>query len=176
MKTVVGNIWNISTRNDAIVIPVNVGWRARNNKAVMGRGLAREAVRRWPWLQDEWGIYCKTVGADAVPLAWRTDSKWCRYVVAFPTKPLNVEESWLSWRSESSLKLIRDMLPHLNTVALAITKFATEHAEPLPMILVPSLGCGNGGLEEKDVLPLMETLAHPNFIHVQYNSLPFPKV
>lgn len=167
MNSTTGDIWALSTRDDAIVVPVNIGWRL-DGSGVLGRGIARDAARRWPWLRKAWGAFCQAQGADTPPVSWRVDSKWCRYLIAFPTKPLDHEKPWLSWRAESSLELIESGLELLNALAHSLTADAESHEKKKPILLVPSLGCGNGGLDEKLVVPFMQkTLVHPAFLHVQ---------
>lgn len=168
MKTVEGDIWKISTRDDAVVVTMNIGWR-KNGTGILGAGLAREAARRFLWLSKNWGVYCQQERANAGPIAWRVDSKWCRYIVCFPTKALNEAEPWLSWRADSSLELIERCLVQLAGLAPAICQYAEQKGEKKPLMLVPSLGCQNGNLQEKDVLPVMHKhLVHPAFVHVRY--------
>lgn len=170
MNAVTGDIWKLATKHDAVVVPVNIGWK-QNGLGVLGAGLARAAARRFQWLAGAWGAYCQSEREEAAPVSWRVDSKWCRYLILFPTKPLDEEKPWLSWRADASLGLIEQGLPLLVTVALAIGRYAERHSEPKPLVLVPSLGCGHGNLQEKDVLPLLQKwLVHPCFTHVKRDA------
>lgn len=171
MNTVTGDIWQISTPADAVVVPTNIGWRRRDNMGVLGKGLARDAARRFSWLAKSWGEYCRLTEEMTGPCAWRVDHKDCRYLIPFPTKPLNKEEPWLSWRSPASLELIERGLLDLQALAPAMAAYAKEHDEKVPVILVPALGCGLGELDEKDVLPLIKQhLTHPAFTYVRYGG------
>lgn len=163
MKTLTGDIWELATREDLIVVTVNVGW-TRIGKAVMGRGLAREATRRWPKVAWAWGKLCQEHGAGAPPSIFPTPgSKWCRGLILFPTKPLDSREPWLSWRQDSSYELIEHWLPWLNT------SVATLELPPVSHVLVPTLGCGCGNLNpDRVALMLEEHLTCERFIHVRY--------
>lgn len=167
MQTAVGDIWELSTKNDAIVITTNQGWKS-GGVGVLGAGLARQASRRFNWLYKAWGEHCQRHGADAGPISWTVSSKWCRYLICFPTKALNAEKPWLSWRNPSSPELIAGYLPELNRIAEGLHKHAEGLGLPVPLVLVPSLGCQNGGLTEAQVVPLLEQhLTHPCFFHVR---------
>jgi hypothetical protein len=161
MQTLTGDIWTLSTVRDAIVVSTNVGFKA-DGKNVMGKGLARQATRRWPILASVYGEFCKEHGAATPIMAWPVpNSRWCQTLLLYPVKPLLAEAPYLSWRQPASLPLIEFHLPSLNQYA---TTFDGR-------ILVPSLGCGNGQLAETDVLPLMERdLTCPNIFHVIYKK------
>jgi len=167
MQQAHGNIWSLSSKDDAIVIPVNVGWRQRDNRAVMGRGLAFQASQRWPWLRDRWGQHCRQRGADAIPCVFYIESKWARSVILFPSKPLNEEKPWLSWYGPSDLGLIKKHLPALSGLA---TDPITIKGQPIlcgERILVPLIGCGNGNLDPVDIVPVLEQgLTHERFVLV----------
>lgn len=169
-----GDIWQLAMKTDAVVIPTNIGWKS-DGKNVMGRGLAREAARRWPELPAVYGQFCQTYRAATPIMMFRPpNGRWCRMLLLFPVKPLNREQPYLSWRQEASIELIA-----YHTRALA--NFATQYAEATSpptypfleenasRILVPSVGCGNGGLDESSVLPLLcEHLTLPCFYHVRF--------
>lgn len=162
MKTLVGDIWELSTRADLIVVPVNVGW-TRVGKAVMGRGIAREATRRWPQVSWTWGRLCQEHGAQTPPSIYSTaGSRWCQGLVLFPTKPLNSKEPWLSWRQDSSYELIEYWLPWFNQSVTLLEMV------PVARVLVPTLGAGNGNLDPDRVTAMLEEhLTHERFVHVR---------
>ena len=167
MKTIEGDIWHLSTKHDAIVVTANVGWK-KSGLGVLGAGLARDAARRFPWLAKAWGAFCQAEREDAVPASWRVDSKWCRYLVMFPTKALDPEAPWASWRADSSWNFIEGQLKYLVALAYMFEDYAVKHEEPTPRVLVPSLGCGHGGLHEEVVVPAMARhLIHSAFVHVR---------
>ena len=174
MQETVGDIWQVATPKDVVVVPTNVGWTS-TGKNVMGRGLARDAARRWPQLPQWYGAYCQecaTVGLEVYPLlidlgtAERTKpnwKKWCHGLVLFPVKGLNRGQPWLSWRADASLDLIRAGLVVLATLPDIDSPWVRE-----ALFLVPSLGCGNGNLAEANVVPEMHReLTSDRFVHVR---------
>lgn len=141
MREVVGNIWAMANRDPLpaiIVVPTNIGWRDSDDHAVMGRGLALVAKRRYPALTTWYGALCKRFGA-------KTGVAQYRELILFPTKPLNVGAPWRSWMGESSPSLIERSLTEL-----ALYSPAEPHS-----FYVPYVGCGNGGLEKPAILPLI---------------------
>jgi O-acetyl-ADP-ribose deacetylase (regulator of RNase III) len=72
------------------------------------------------------------------------------YIVNFPAKG--------HWRSRSELSDVRDGLADLRRVI-------SDHG--IRSIAVPALGCGNGGLDWRDVRPLIiEALGGLSDVHV----------
>jgi O-acetyl-ADP-ribose deacetylase (regulator of RNase III) len=119
---------------DAIVNTVNcVG--------VMGKGIALQFKNKWPENFRAYEAACKAKqirpgrmfvfdnGALAKP----------HYIVNFPTKD--------DWRGKSRIEYVRDGLRDL---------IAQVRALGIRSIAIPPLGCGNGGLDWNDVLPLIE--------------------
>ena len=174
MQELTGDIWELATRYDGIVIPTNIGWKS-DGKNVMGRGLARQASRRWPELPEVYGKFCMTY-RDATPIMlYRPpNGRWCDMLLLLPVKPLDQKQPYLSWRQPACLNLITKSI-------MALGNFASQYTQPsgegtvMPFIepnssriLVPSVGCGNGGLDESSVLPLLcEHLTLPCFYHVR---------
>ena len=157
MDHVIGDIWKYLAKNDAIVIPCNVGWKT-GGRGVMGKGLARDAARRWPSLPIAWGEHCRTYRENTSIGIW-TVPTWCRLVICFPTKPLNQEKPFLSWFAASTVEFITFHLKSLKNLA--------DELETIDHILVPSLGAGCGGLEEAEVRFILSNyLSHPKFTHV----------
>jgi hypothetical protein len=69
-------------------------------------------------------------------------------LILFPTKPLNREAPWLSWQAMADLSLIEKN-------AKCLAKLERDLKDDLP-ILVPAVGCGNGGLDLREVRPILE--------------------
>lgn len=173
MQTIAGDIWGLTTSADGIVVPTNVGWKA-DGRNVMGRGLARQAARRWPELPRAYGEFCRKHRAATPIMVWVPPaSRWCKLLVLFPVKPLNEEKPYLSWFQDASPDFI-DF--HLQRLAGMPAFLAKKWDEPSFLrgagrILVPSVGCGNGGLPEEQIVPLLhKRLIHPCFVHVQYSE------
>lgn len=119
---------------DAIVNTVNcVG--------VMGKGIALQFKNKWPANFAAYHAACKAgqvrpgrmmvfdAGAYAQP----------HFIINFPTKD--------HWRGNSQLSFIEDGLMDL---------VAQVRALGIRSLAVPPLGCGNGGLDWRDVKPLNE--------------------
>jgi O-acetyl-ADP-ribose deacetylase (regulator of RNase III) len=119
---------------DAIVNAVNcVG--------VMGKGIALQFKIRWP---DNFKAYQAACKAGEVRLGnmFIFDSGALlqpRYIINFPTKQ--------HWRDKSDLQSIERGLEDL----IAQIRLLDIHS-----LAVPPLGCGNGGLEWKNVKPMIE--------------------
>ena len=117
----------------------------------MGRGLAKEAAKRYPWLPPLYGEFCHMHGTDT-PVTFNMRSR----IILFPTKPLNEKTPWASWKSKASPYLIRKSAKQLNDILLPHKdldwpggRLETNH------VLVPPVGCGGGRLYEEDVFPIL---------------------
>lgn len=176
MRTEVGDIWKLSTKADTVVIPTNVGWK-NDGKNPMGRGLARQAARRWGFLAEMYGTFCQKHGRATPLCVLPMESKWCHHLILFPTKPLNVEKPYLSWRQDADMALIEVNLLNLQRHA---STYCEKADAPLyysesrsRRILVPSVGAGEGGIPEEMIMQLLERhLTHPSFVHVRYDAGP----
>ena len=142
-----GNIWDASA-DVAIVIPTNVGWK-HNGENVMGRGVARQAATRYWALAEGYGYWCK---AEGDRLYERVEGDG-RRLICFPVKPLALNPS-MSWQQPADLHLLER-----SAVALA----ALSHRS----VWLPLVGCGNGGLNPADVLPILERLLDDRFTLVE---------
>lgn len=129
MRETVGDIWEYGA--SAVVAITTNGQVARSGRAVMGRGVAAQAARRFPELPfvlgkgiTERGNHVRYLGEN---------------LVSFP-----VEESPFQL---PDLRLIRRSAREL--VALADERGWRS-------ILVPRPGCGGGGLSWSEVRPILE--------------------
>lgn len=147
MVEVKGNLWDYPA--DVRVITTN-GFVKNNGELVMGRGCAREAVQRYPFLPKLLGEKVKAGGNHVYfcgsPLNW---------MFSFPVKH--------HWYQEADLALIRRSAAEL---LLAVNDLQEEIAEkgrsrchdPLLRVVMPRPGCGNGRLKWADVKPLLAHL------------------
>ena len=146
MIEVYGDIWNWHARSAFIVIPVNIGWK-KDGENVMGRGLAVQAVQRWPEVSRTWGRICREQGSAATATV-----EPAHRLIFFPTKPLNVRKPWASWTADASLPLIER-----SARALAVIGDSLRVPIALPLV-----GCGNGRLKEAVVLPTLRAALSAN--------------
>jgi hypothetical protein len=152
VREVRGDIWKWAEANHAeVVIPTNLGWKADGSN-VMGRGLALQCADRFPEVPAWYGAICQACG-PFTPVVIHPEHG----LIFFPVKPLDCDEPHLSWRQKASLSLIRQSAFQLSQLRLGPTA-------------IPLVGCGNGGLSEQDVMPIVRdmlkgqnhfTIVHP---------------
>ncbi len=125
-----GNIFQEDA--DALVNPVNcVG--------IMGRGLALQFRRRFPWNFEAYADTCALGKVRPGEMfVWETGLETPRWIVNFPTKR--------HWRDRSSLENIELGLKALRQEVMR---------RGIRSLAVPALGCGLGELRWAEVLPLM---------------------
>lgn len=109
-----------------------------NTEGVMGKGIALQFKKAYPAMYD---AYRKAAKAGEIRLGhvqvWPTGQmSGAKYIVNFPTKA--------HWKSRSKMQDIEAGLVDLIDV---VRKLGIES------IAVPPLGCGNGGLDWRDVEP-----------------------
>lgn len=157
MKKVKGDIWDLAETH-WLVVPVNAGWRADGTN-VMGRGLAKQAAARFPELPLEYGRACRDMKRAGNP----NNLYIClnRRLILFPVKPLNAAAPHLSWRQEASIDLIRRSCESLGE---------WMEAAEWPLVAMPTVGCGNGQLNPKHVLPVLDEFFQDcdNVVLVEY--------
>lgn len=137
MKVVGGDIWDYEGKA-LVVVPTNIGWK-KSGENVMGAGLAKQLVGRHPDLPLWYGEFCRANGADTPVVVHEGYG-----LVMFPTKRLIPQTPWLSWQNKSSMELIERS-------ARQLSELPGEQE-----IVLPLVGCGNGGLLAEAVLPLLE--------------------
>jgi hypothetical protein len=127
MKIYAGNLFDCD--GDALCITTNNQVNGRG-EAVMGRGVALEAKKRWPWLPLILGRdrrYSRAVCFNITAVSLQP----AEYaLISFPTKT--------DWRFPSNLSLIA-------TSANKLRRIADEFL--LVNIWLSPPGCGNGGLK-----------------------------
>jgi hypothetical protein len=138
IQTKTGDIWKMIASH-LLVIPTNIGWKTKDGRNVMGRGLALQAAGKYPYFPLWYGLECMKTRGDTPVLIYPHAP-----LIAFPVKPLNVETPWLSWKSKATLELIERSAKQLEALK-------TDHP-----IAVSMVGCGNGGLDMADVRPILD--------------------
>jgi hypothetical protein len=121
-----------------VVVPTNVGWK-RSGEAVMGVGIALAAVQRDRDLARRYGAHCELLHGQGLNpediFIFASNSSGCRFICA-PSKPLDAENPNLSWRGPGSISLVERSLRQI-----ADNLIVREGP-----ILMPLIGCGEGGL------------------------------
>ena len=161
MIEAIGNIWDYRPTKDAvIVVPTNVGWK-KNGENVMGAGIAKQAAVMFPDLPLWYGTYCEQYREKAgVTFYWQDTDKAVPSLALVPTKALDEEKPWLSWQQESTMARVEQSLCEIH--------YLVEQSNMKITIILPLLGCGNGGLDEKEVYPMMKVyLPEDNYILVR---------
>ena len=113
-----------------------------NCDGFMGKGIALQFKQAWP---ENFDAYAKACRAKEVRpgqmFIWETGRMVNpRYIVNFPTKR--------HWREKA---LIEDIRSGLRTLVADVQRLG------IGSIAMPPLGCGNGGLDWRDVRPLIES-------------------
>jgi hypothetical protein len=138
MLETVGDIWEHAVRGDIIVITTN-GSLTRDGRAVFGRGVAKQAVLRFPGIADTLGRLLAEQGSHVFDLG-------CG-IVSFPVE----ETAW----SQPDLRIIARSAEELRLLA---------DRSGWRLVVVPRPGCGGGGLAWKDVQPLLAPWFDERFV------------
>ncbi len=149
MEILKGDLWSYHRDGWKIVISTNIGWTEyplsyqdpkrwphENN---MGAGIAYQAAHRWPWLPSWLGSHYRAVHrAGGIQRPVELPELGLIFVAV---KPLIESDPAYSWNQKACPTLIRgqlDMLAaHSGNIALGF------------------VGCGNGALEQAQVLPAL---------------------
>ncbi|MGP1520544.1 MAG: macro domain-containing protein, partial [Treponema sp.] len=133
IEYVVGDIINDSSQ--CLVNTVNL-------EGYMGKGIAYQFKLKYPLNEQAYIKACKdkSIGIGKV-LVFKENNQ---FIANFPTKD--------KWRKPSQYEYIEKGLADL---LLQISNYAIES------IAIPSLGCGNGGLEWQKIKPMLEECLNP---------------
>ena len=117
-----------------------------NTVGIMGKGVALQFKEKFPLNFKLYQKACKNTEVRTGKM-FVTETGFLtnpKYIINFPTKT--------DWRSNSRLEDIADGLNDLVKVV---------NEKNIQSIAIPPLGCGNGGLDWKDVKPLIEERLKP---------------
>lgn len=134
-----GDIWEHLGKS--VIAVTTSGSVTRKGKAVMGRGVASQAALRFPDLPQVLGMLLKDLGNHVHRLG--------EGMVSFP-----VEAS--AWECPD-LRLISRSARELRELA---------DREGWETVVVPRPGCGGGGLEWREVRPLLEEHFDNRFVAI----------
>lgn len=151
MKTAKGDVFEMpKDQKDAVCITTN-GMIRKDGRAVMGKGIALEADKRFD-LAPLLATYLHRYGNKVFNMGVRVDSKTHREmcVITFPTKN--------HWKDPSDLSLIKKSAEELAGLADKLS---------LRTVYLPKPGCGCGGLNWKDVREILEPILDDRFVIVE---------
>jgi hypothetical protein len=140
MFETVGDIWEY-TGTAVIVITTN-GSLTRDGRAVLGRGVAKQAAIRFSGIADKLGRLLAEQGSHVFDLG-------CG-IVSYPVE----ETAW----SQPDLRLIARSAEELRLLV---------DSSGWRRVVVPRPGCGGGGLSWKDVEPLLAPWLDERFIVIR---------
>ena len=155
MRLEKGDMWEALETADLFCITTNAQTRA-DGALVMGRGIAAQAVRRFPKLRHEAGAWLRhrDMVGKAYGLAVLHDG-----IPATRPHPFALFQVKYHWRDEASTQLIQQSVA-------ALTEWCEDwyvHYGEFPDAEWPNVhlnfpGIGNGRLSRDAVLPLLEPL------------------
>ncbi len=134
-----GNLWTYRSDENPVICITTNGFVKNNGEAVMGRGCALEASRKFPSLPRLLGLHLKENGNTVAEFLLRAPDPVT--VITFPVKHI--------WSEAADPKLIAKSAAELGKLA---------RLRPNKIFLLPRPGCGNGQLKWEDVKPLLAGL------------------
>jgi hypothetical protein len=137
MKEITGNLWDYYGKPLTVVLITTNNYVKGNGHAVMGRGCALEAKKKFPGIARRLGEMLQH-SKDGLKIVG--ESLW-----TFPVKH--------SWEQPADLELIRKSAAHLGKAA---------RDNPRLTFVLPRPGCGNGRLLWLEVAPILEPLLPDN--------------
>lgn len=147
MNKITGNIFKLQEDDPSsfIVIPTNLGY-TKDNKNVMGRGLALVIKNKYQGIDLWYGKKCKErhLNNDDRHLCLVSNLR----LIFFATKSLNKEYPHLSWQQNSCLETIEQSCKELKEMLDTILQPRN--------IYMPYVGCGNGNLDKSLVVQILE--------------------
>ena len=136
MKEIKGNLWDYYGRPRTIILITTNNYVKSNGQAVMGRGCALEAKKRFPGIAKKLGTRLK----QSKGIHQLEEGVW-----SFPVKH--------SWEQPADLTLIKASAEQLGWIAKGC---------PSSTYILPRPGCGNGRLLWMEVRPIIEPLLPDN--------------
>jgi hypothetical protein len=140
MREATADLWSFHDRGAAVAITTS-GLVGRDGLARLGRGVARQAGGRFPWLAARLGTLLRERGNHVHHVGER--------IVSFPVEhdPLQRPEEALIRRSAVELACL-------------------AQREGWTFVALPRPGCGGGGLEWREVRPWIAPVLDDRFVVV----------
>jgi hypothetical protein len=162
-EEVTGNIFEFWNSDTPVIVPINLNLNKFGHN-VMNKGIAKDAKELFPILPNMIGksIKQRKHKIDVFAYVLETNKviegkKEEAIILAFPTR--------FNYWEKADLKLIEVC------ARLLVLKVDTIYKKiKFDKIMVPKLGCGEGGLDwELEVKPLLEKILDERFILVKYD-------
>lgn len=170
VKQFTGDIWQMHDAGWYVTIPTNL-FIKNDGEAVMGRGIALQATRKFPRCALWYGFHLKEHVRNT------PDGRNPRLEDVSPEGYglISVNHEWralflpvkTSWNQGARKTLIELSLKDLHR---QLTNRYWQERDPVPGVAIPRLGCGNGMLDwESDVKPMMREflLSLPDEVRAQ---------
>ena len=157
MREITGDLWTFHQEGRWVVITTNIGWK-KDGSNPMGAGVAKKAADLYEDLPLWYGKKCKKYTTNTAVQVYKPGR-----LFLFPTKALDENKPWMSWNQDSSLQLIRRSAKQLAAVVDVLgNKIFGD-------IGIPLVGCQNGNLRRKDVLPILREHLNDRFVLIELN-------
>jgi len=154
MKEITGDLFDYYKQGEWIAITTN-GTVRRDGMLVMGRGVAREAAKKIPGLQQDLGAIVLRSGSHVWPML--------RYrVFSYPVK-------W-RWKERADPRLIKWSADELVGKLDAVNKVRNSELARVERVYMVRPGCGNGGLRWSVVRQIIEPILDDRFVIVEKNA------
>lgn len=142
-----GNMWDVYEDTDLFCITTN-SFVKGNGELVMGRGIALEALKRFPELP-------RKLGYEILKLPHKVPTKVKYHFIWYPPLHIAAFQVKYHYRDKAKIELIKKSCEKLKIFA---------RQRPTWRIDLNFPGIGYGGLDKADVLPTLRNL--PDNIHV----------
>ena len=181
MKEVYGDMWELAYDGYDVVCITTNGAVKKDGSAVMGRGCARQAMQMFRGIDIVLGRAIKAGGNIPHMLKDQLIGNGCYVTLAsFPVKPVKViVNDDKSNIVEHKRRYVRVGSTQPGWMAMADLSIIERSAKALvnlvnlhkyEKIILPRPGCGAGGLNWKDVKPVIENILDDRFSVVTYNE------
>ena len=147
MKEIYGDAWKLAEEFDVLFITTN-GTIKKNNEGVMGRGIAAQAKYQYPIITRVLGEKIRRRGnVPSLLIERMRGSLW-----SFPVKH--------EWQQNADINLIVD----------SCQRVLKEFHGVEGTFLLPRPGCGNGGLDWREVKKIIEPILDDRFYVVHFKE------
>lgn len=169
MREAKGDLWEYP---DAVKCITTNGFVKTNGEAVMGRGCALEAKRKFPGIDKVLGDLIKENGNVVNLLNWeyydQTGQHLSCILFSFPVKH--------NWYEKADINLIKQSSEQIANIAAGkdwhswedLAKEWNGVSLPHIPIVIPRPGCGNGGLTWEEVKPVIEPILDDRFVIISW--------